>query len=537
MNTNIFEIPTRLVQSAGNITTSRVTSFLEMLFKPISINFCKYDVNEYCKDSKSYLEDLDLWKKSLTQNYLNKQKIFLVAADVQGLYPNISRELVKISLSNAIEKCTNYSKQVNKTLVDLTMFCLENVVVQNGTSFYSQVNGIVTGDNNSVSIANIALHHIILQVKTTLKTSILFKRYIDDIIFFTQAKTTTDNIKDNLKFVFQKYDLKLIFREISHQSKNKELEFLDVNHIIDEEEKGAFYVRNYIKPTAINRVYINGRSYHPRSIYKSIVFSESIRLRRLCERDCDFLEALKLLKDKCIKSYFCEGLVVEMLEKTEKWKDRFRPPSKRTKESNKNISTWTTIFPNLLKLTEREKQLNQNVMITYKRPQTIATLLTNYKKLAHEVNNEEGISSPCGKCLLCKDTMVKKTSLVKLKNRKTIKLKKNLNCKNFGIYAAKCSECEEFYVGQTITSFSQRWCSHRHIWKSTTTDDVSDRAALKIHYAKKHKTSKKDLKEAFSIIFVDTTKNYSDLDFLESKWINKLEATININKTILPLYR
>ena len=95
------------------------------------------------------------------------------------------------------------------------------------------------------------------------------------------------------------------------------------------------YVRNYIKPTAINRVYINGRSYHPRSIYKSIVFSESIRLRRLCERDCDYLEALKLLKDKCIKSYFCEGLVVEMLEKTEKWKDRFRPPTKRTKESKK----------------------------------------------------------------------------------------------------------------------------------------------------------------------------------------------------------
>ena len=101
--------------------------------------------------------------------------------------------------------------------------------------------------------------------------------------------------------MFQKYDLKLIFREISHQSKNKELQFLDANHIIDDEEKGGFYVRNYIKPTAINWVYINGRSYHPRSIYKSIVFSESIRLRRLCERACEYLKALKLLKDKCIK--------------------------------------------------------------------------------------------------------------------------------------------------------------------------------------------------------------------------------------------
>ena len=89
----------------------------------------------------------------------------------------------------------------------------------------------------------------------------------------------------------------------------------------------------------------------------------------------------------------------------------------------------------------------------------------------------------------------------------------------------------------TITSFSQKWCFYRHIWQSTITDEVNDRAALKLHYARKHKTSKKDLKEAFSIIFVDANNNYSDLDVLESKWINKLEATININKTILPLQR
>ena len=114
--------------------------------------------------------------------------------------------------------------------------------------------------------------------------------------------------------MFEKYDLKLMFWEISHQSKNKELEFLDVNHTKDEGEKGWFYVKNYVKPTAISRVSINGRSYNPCSIYKSIVFSESIRLRMLYERGCDFLEALKLLKNKCIKLNFCKGLVVETLE-------------------------------------------------------------------------------------------------------------------------------------------------------------------------------------------------------------------------------
>ena len=124
-NTPIYEIPTRLIQSAGKITTSRITSFLEMLIKPISIKFCKYEINEYCKDSKSYLEDLNNWKNNLSQKDFDKRGIYFVAADVQGLYPNISRNLVKSSLLNAIKKCTDYSEQVGKTLVDLTMFCLE----------------------------------------------------------------------------------------------------------------------------------------------------------------------------------------------------------------------------------------------------------------------------------------------------------------------------------------------------------------------------------------------------------------------------
>ena len=48
INAKIPDIPIRLVQSAGGITTSRVSSFLETLFKPISINFCKYKVNKHC---------------------------------------------------------------------------------------------------------------------------------------------------------------------------------------------------------------------------------------------------------------------------------------------------------------------------------------------------------------------------------------------------------------------------------------------------------------------------------------------------------
>ena len=83
--------------------------------------------------------------------------------------------------------------------------------------------------------------------------------------------------------------------------------------------------------------------------------------------------------------------------------------------------------------------------------------------------------------------MVKITDSLKLKTGKLIKLKKKLNCKNFGIYAAECMECNEYYVGQTITSFSQRWC-YRYNWKNMDKNEVNDRAALKLHYNKIHPT-------------------------------------------------
>ena len=74
-----------------------------MLIKPTIIKFCKYEINEYCKDSISYLEDLNNWKNNLSKKKFDNRSIYLVAADVQGLYPNISWILVKTTLLNAIK--------------------------------------------------------------------------------------------------------------------------------------------------------------------------------------------------------------------------------------------------------------------------------------------------------------------------------------------------------------------------------------------------------------------------------------------------
>ena len=64
LHAEVADIPVRLLQSAGNIPTSRITAFLEVLLKPISVQYCSGSPNEFCKDSRHYIEDLISWQKN-----------------------------------------------------------------------------------------------------------------------------------------------------------------------------------------------------------------------------------------------------------------------------------------------------------------------------------------------------------------------------------------------------------------------------------------------------------------------------------------
>ena len=57
----ILYIPTKFLQSAGNIKTSRITEFVKRIFKTIKINYmhCQIHLNEYFKDSNQCLKELE----------------------------------------------------------------------------------------------------------------------------------------------------------------------------------------------------------------------------------------------------------------------------------------------------------------------------------------------------------------------------------------------------------------------------------------------------------------------------------------------
>ena len=145
--------------------------------------------------------------------------------------------------------------------------------------------------------------------------------------------------------------------------------------------------------------------------------------------------------------------------------------------------------------------------------------------------------------------MIIETKEITTKDNKKIKLKQELNCKNYGIYAAKCQICQEIYVGQTINPFHERWNGHRQDWTNMIKNGQFDenlekreeeKKALIIHYAKFHRKelliNKIQLSQAYKVTFLEQS-NKIKLDIAENFWITRLKAKINISRTSLPFYK
>ena len=196
-----------------------------------------------------------------------------------------------------------------------------------------------------------------------------------------------------------KLALKLLF-VIRTSYPFQDLEFLHVLHKAATNSSFGFTTKHYIKnkKTAVDRTFIHGQSHHPKHIYKSTVLSESMRLRRLCEENADYLEGLEQV------AYECEKLYQSIISNARTWTNRFNPTNRARpmNKSGKKIA-WPTSFPNITKLTEKEKRLQPNAFVSYRRPAALEKMLTNYKKLAEKSTSESeyGISGLCRKRALC----------------------------------------------------------------------------------------------------------------------------------------
>ena len=529
----INDIPVRIVQAAGNTYLSRITAMLNSLLDPVSKQYCQFRLNEYCKDSSNYLEDLKAWKLA------NKDTNCIVnTVDVVNLYPSLEITLIENAIEEALTLCTNYNNSMIKGIIKLCKMAIYNNFIQFRECYFKQKKGIITGDNNSVAIANIALHFIMLKVRDTNKV-FLIKRFIDDIVFISENKETAKEVIKNLKDTFEKHNLKITSSIMSED--NTTVPFLDVEHVLNNDsEIKSFKTKNFIKETAKNATFLNGRSYHPLNVFKGIITGEIKRLKRLNEDEKDFKESLLKLEKKCISSNFNPKIVKSQFERINEFISN-ESSNKLEKQKAKNIY-WSSQFKTLLRFTKEEKKLFPIAKTSFTKPSSIGQLLNTFSCIAKKGNDTHpnNKSKKCKNCALCgkynyKD-MIDENSYIKTNENRIVNIKPKLNCKNYGIYSAQCTICKEIYVGQTKNSFNLRWNAHRNNWKKFQRNSKlvgkGDESALFKHYFENHHgiIENMGLDSAYKIMFLEQPE-FKNLDYKESLWIKSLNAKINLNKT------
>jgi len=122
-------------------------------------------------------------------------------------------------------------------------------------------NGIIAGDNHSVSLANIAVHYILQPIAGVIREAELFRRFIDDIICIARSESSNESIWQALTSAFANSGLELTFRQACTADQKGEVQFLDSNHRVTTDNDFRFVTKDFIKPTAmgVGRIFFQGR--------------------------------------------------------------------------------------------------------------------------------------------------------------------------------------------------------------------------------------------------------------------------------------
>ena len=117
-----------------------------------------------------------------------------------------------------LKEHANNGQKVQKLLFWVIYLCLKNVTIQYQNRFYSQKIGFISESNNSAWLVNLALHYVVCQVFSEIKSVEIFKHFVDDIPRHSLA-IKKQNMKAKLSKAFANFDLTLNYRLVEIQLK------------------------------------------------------------------------------------------------------------------------------------------------------------------------------------------------------------------------------------------------------------------------------------------------------------------------------
>ena len=528
--------PIRLVTDLHNSVSSRSDKFL--VWKWLA-PLCKDYAVDLVKDSSEALLKLDALEKD--NQILDSTLAF--GLDVVSLYDSLQFDLVKLALNDAMDCCRpDWSVEFRSWLLDLVMFSFESAVVNFRGVWYGVEEGVPTGGILSVSTANISVYYVFKKLIYSQLNSPLvqFIRFVDDGLglytgniqsFYSWFNSVREKSVD-----LYGLDLTVVVNPVTTYT-----QFLDIRFKFN---RGVLTTDIFRKPTDANR-YLSFNSYHPRHMFKSIIYSQALRYRRIINNDIILKNRLDELKVFFIKSGYPDSLVSSILDDV-LCKPRSLEYSSDLEEKKKIVTPWVVTYGpgfneskkvakevnELLSLSDtwRDGDTSNIVQVVARRAPNLKDILFRRKSFALDPKGKAGtLACNVTGCQTC--DLVSNTAF--LHHRNDIVRTSGGNCGSTNlVYGFQCKICSILYVGKTVDTLRHRVNGHRSkfydVLKRGITNNCvevfDDEQIVGAHLVRDHGLKRrKDFNQSYQIYilaFCDPTY----LRKTEQLWIDKLKT-------------
>jgi hypothetical protein len=474
----------------------------------------------YVESSPSYIRDTADFINKLgeIQEPLPKNSI-LFCFDVCKLYPSIPREegLSACKKPLSARPCSLVDK--DHTL-DMIKTVLDNNCFGFADNHYIQKEGVAIGSKLG---KNFACTYMRVWDEELLKTDIkpiFYKRFIDDgfgvgtgseeelMKFAHHANTIHKNIKVELRY------------------SRSQIEFLDT---LVKVEDGHIYTDLYVKPSD-KQLYLKDSSCHPPSTKKGLAYGLGLRIKRICEKEADYLKHRSNLKKQLrIRGY--SGKTIEtQLQKVDKLE---RPTLLQTKKTRRNtkamervplVVTYSNLLPNMhtivrkhlgvLHRSDRMRDVfKEPPIVAYRRDKNLCDTLVHGKTNRAVRSTRGECKKGCECCLIISEKEIRDTS-----GKRTYNTVTNVNCQDRNVvYAIRCVQCDiVVYVGETERTVGERMKEHIRDVRTRTEKPINT------HFDDGH--HKPDTL-SFSVLEKVYAAEKIERQLREATWIRKLCTT------------
>ena len=387
----------------------------------------------------------------------------LVTADVVGLYPSIPHDGGLEILRKQYDKLKD--KMVpTENIIKMADFVLKNNLFEFDCKFYQQISGTAIGTKFAPPYACIFMDFIETEfLKTQAIKPWLWKRFIDDIFFIW-----TDSEENLNKFLNDLNEFHPNLRFTYEKSKEK-INFLD---LVIKLADGKIVTDLYCKSTDTHQ-YLHYDSCHTEHIKRSIVFSQTLRLKRICSQKSDLNSHVKELKSWFSKRGYPDRIISEQVNRALRSEENVKErDGKHMKENGVPlVVTYNPNFKNLRILIRKNLQFlyadpetkrvfTPAPFVSFRSVRNLKSFLVRSKvyPLERKVGSAKCNGKRCQVCLNINET----DTFESFQTKQKYKINHHLNCNDKClIYLLSCKACGLQYVGSTTDKFRLRWNNYK----------------------------------------------------------------------------